>query len=348
MSTSGIRKAASLLMDLPPATAAELLKSAPPSTIPRIAAEVAYLQKIGVVRGAATQTVREFAILIGKSASRKPVQESLAQQILEEALGPAKAQDAMKQVQEMLLARDPFEPLRDLPIASLVKALEGEAPQVVTMLLNELPPAKSSQLLSALPEATRMGAIQTMAAGQRASTEVKLKVAMVVMARLRPKQQPAESSALAPAPVEEEPQEQEAAAEDHLRKVALVLRVLEKEQRDAMLGAIASQSEETGQTVKTLMVVWDDLPIIPDRALQQVLRKVDTRKLALALVKADPAISAKFRTNMSERAGAMLDEETSLLNSPKPADIEQSRTMILTPLIEMLDNNELNFAEAAT
>ncbi len=79
--------------------------------------------------------------------------------------------------------------------------------------------------------------------------------------------------------------------------------------------------------------------------MQQILRTVDARKLATALVKADDAIKKKLRANMSERAGAMLDEETSLLNNPKPEDIASCREAMLKPLRDLSDKGELPIEE---
>jgi flagellar motor switch protein FliG len=67
--------------------------------------------------------------------------------------------------------------------------------------------------------------------------------------------------------------------------------------------------------------------------------------MALALMKADEKISAKIRANISERASAMIDEETSLISSPKKEDIEQAREQIVSSMREMNSKGELIFAE---
>ena len=98
MSAAGIRKAALLLMDLAPATAAELLKFAQPDTITRIVAELTYLQEAGI-RSDSTP-VREFCTLVSKKDVR-PDAGGLARQILESTLGAEKARTVMAQVQAL-------------------------------------------------------------------------------------------------------------------------------------------------------------------------------------------------------------------------------------------------------
>jgi flagellar motor switch protein FliG len=67
--------------------------------------------------------------------------------------------------------------------------------------------------------------------------------------------------------------------------------------------------------------------------------------MAFALIKADEKISAKIRANISEKGAAMIDEETSLMSSPKKEDTEQAREQIVVAMREMNSKGELIFAE---
>lgn len=341
MTPQGIRKAAMLLMNLPSTAAAELLRSARPDTVTRILAELAYLQSENTSPDAGFEPVREFVTLVSKS---KPKEDKgqYVQQLLESSMGSAKAPELMKQVQDLLARRDPFATVRTLSPKLLAKVLEGEAPQVVTMIMVELPLDKSTELLNLLKEETRIAAVQSMAAGMEASADVKIKVASMIEERLRPKDGGGGPAAVVEdAPVDDIRQKQ-------LRKVALLLRGLEKPMRDLLAKSIAAQDAETAKTVAKLMVIWEDIPLLGDRVLQEILRKVDSRKLALSLVKADPALTAKFRGNMSERAAVMLDEESSLLSNPKQADVLAARENILDQLRAVNEKGELTFGEAKT
>ncbi len=338
MSAKGIRKAAMLLMNLPSGTAAELLRSARPDMVTRILAELAYLQNQQHTSAAAAEPVREFSTLVSKGRSGEK-KGQLVQQILETAMGAVKAPEMMRQVQDLLLRKDPFASIRSAPAAALAKAMEGEAPQVVTMVLSELPVASSTQLLNLLGEETRTAAVQCMVSGIETSPEVKFKVAAMIGERLRPKDGGGGFiETVAP----------DDARQKQLRKVALLLRSLEKPLRDALIAAVTAQDAETAKAVGKLMVVWEDIPMVADRALQGILRTIDSRKLALSLVKADEQLTKKFRSNMSERAAALLDEETSLMSSPKPQEIQESRELILDALRAVNEKGELTFVEAKT
>ena len=321
---NGIRKAAMLLMDLPPATAAELLRCLAPDTITRVVAELAYLQS-APPSDDLTGAVREFSGLVTKKNAR--AMGGLAKQILETTLGAAQAQETMHKVQELLHQRDPFGPIRAASPQVLATAMKGEAPQVTAMVLVELPPAKSAQLMALLPEELGTQAVQCMAAGLQTAPEVRRRVADMIASRLVRKDGQIEVIV--------------DGREGQLRKVAVLVRGLEKPLRDALLAALTAQDTESAGMIRRLMVSWEDLVLVGDRALQEVLRTVDARKLAMALVKADPVVVQKIRSNISERAGAMVDEEASLLSSPKAQDTKACREAILEALRALNDRGEL-------
>jgi flagellar motor switch protein FliG len=130
-----------------------------------------------------------------------------------------------------------------------------------------------------------------------------------------------------------------------LRKVALVLSGLQKEKRDSLIEEIEGNDSETGKMVRALMVTWEDIPKIEDRSLQEALRKVEAGVLAKAMFNADPIITEKIRSNISERAAQMVDEETTLMQEPRKKEIEEAREEVAKPLREANEAEELAFIE---
>ena len=138
---------------------------------------------------------------------------------------------------------------------------------------------------------------------------------------------------------------EEASTNKVLRNVALILNGLDKERRDTLLDEIEGNDDEVAKTVKALMVTWEDIIKIEDKSLQECLRKVDAGVLAKALFGADSAIVEKIRSNISERAAQMVDEETSLMSEPRKADILEAREEVTKPLREANEADELVFLE---
>ena len=109
MASSGIRKAALLLMSLDPASAAELLRAAKPEVITQIAAELAYLEATGAAKAEAAEPVREFFRLLSQKGadSRK---DKFVETMLEGALGAERSRNILSDVRQLLDDRDPFLP----------------------------------------------------------------------------------------------------------------------------------------------------------------------------------------------------------------------------------------------
>lgn len=329
----GTRKAALFLLSLEPAAAAEFLKSARPETATAIAAELEYLRSAGQNNpDASAQTMREFFVQL--RSARGPVKpEQFLREVLAEAFGPARAKDLLAQAQGLAEQRDPFLSIRQADVRELAAALAGESAQVAALVLAELPPPKSTQMLPLLEASVRTEAVHGMASGLPVPVEAKARVARMVAQRLAAnRRQSGDRVSAAP-------------RDQQLRKVALLLRGLSREMRDNMLTAVRQKDAPAADSIKKLMVIWEDLSAVSERNLQQVLRTVDARTLAMALWQSEPAIGDKIRSNISDRAKAMLDEEVSLLSSPKAADVEQARQQVLASLRELNDAGELDFKE---
>jgi flagellar motor switch protein FliG len=134
-------------------------------------------------------------------------------------------------------------------------------------------------------------------------------------------------------------------AEQSLRKVAIIVRNLDKDLRDGVLQAIQQKDKETGDKVANLMIVWEDLPLIDDRSLQEVFRCIDQKQLALALHGAPGEIEARIKSNISERAAAMVSEEVSLMSSIKKEDVHQAREKIVAILRERFKMDKTSLVE---
>jgi flagellar motor switch protein FliG len=330
----GIRKAAMLLMSLEPGAAAELIKAAQPEVITQIAAELACLEAADEV---GDEAVREFHNLL----QNRPVESSSAQfvrQLVEGAVGPQRSEKMLDEVDHLVQLRDPFRQVRTARPEELATALHGESGQVTAMVLAELPPSKSTLLVGLLSEEARTAAIRGMASSEEVSPEAKLRVARAVEARLHPEEDETGQRA---APVPEAAKQ--GGRQVQLRKVAVLLRGLESETRAGLTESITAQDEEVAQEIQRLMIIWEDLPDVSERSLQEALRTVDSQRLALALSEADETTIQLIRSNISERASSMLDEEASLMSETKDEDRQNAREGILDALRDLNKAGELTF-----
>jgi len=328
----GKQKAAMLLMSLDATTAAELVKGLDSNVVQELAVELAYLDATGFKNNKhsaeiawqfcnSLHTGNEFHI------------DNFLHELLKSSLGNDKAENIQTQIQNLLFKRDPFISIRSTDAQTIASILSSEHPQAAAVVLSELPAKKSSEVLNFLGEGVRLSAINRMASCETVTTEAKARIAETVCSRLELATTAGKGEVMVARP------------EESLRKVAVILRNLGKELRDGLLGAIREKDNKAGDTVAELMIIWVDIPQVTDRSLQEALRGIDSRKLALALQKADETIIGKIRSNISERAAEALDEETSLMSAPKKEDIEQAKEEIVQALRQMNEKGELAFIE---
>ncbi len=332
MALTGKQKAALLLTSLDPATAAEMLKGVDAKVVQELAVECSYLDAAGHRNAKQTAEIaRQFCRSL---QDRSGFQfKSFLREMLRNTLGDDKAKQIQRDIQDLLQKRDPFMTVRATSTETLAAVLETEHPQAVAVVLSELPAKKGSEILGRLGEGMRVSAVSRMTNIASITPEARARIAQMVRKRLE-----APAGGHAGTEIQIRP-------EESLRKVAIIVRNLDKEIRDGVLEAIRQKDKDAGEKIATLMIVWEDIPSVSDRSFQQALRGMDERQLAMALQGAPEEIVTKVKSNISERAAAMVDEETSLMSAPKKEDVRQARDKIVASLRELNSKGELTFIE---
>jgi len=330
MALTGKQKAAMLLMSLDAATAAELVKDLDADVVQELAVELANLDAAGFSGNKSGKIVRQFhhSLQAGETFRLN----GFLDEVLKSTVGEEKAGRIQTRIQDVLCNRDPFISICSVDAQTLALVLGSEHPHTIAVVLSELPAAKRLEVLNYLDGSIRVSVIGRLSDCKTMTAEAKALVAEDVSERLNTI---AIHSTGKPLP---------SWSEQSLRKVALIVRDLDKEIRDGLLSAIRDKDSRAGEMVAELMVIWADIPQVTDKSLQEALKSVDANKLALALQDADKEIAEKIRANLSGRA-ASVDEKASLIPAPAEKDIEDAREQIVRIMRELNEKNGLVFVE---
>jgi len=333
-SRSGKHKAALLLTNLDPATAAELLKGQPQEVIQELAIELSRIDASGEAgKELAVTTAKDFCITLQRSAVGNLHIKSFIDTVLKGTAGKEKAAEFKTQMQKAIFDKDPFIAIGSASAPQIVAALQDEPPQAIALVLSNLPPKLGTDVLARLDEETGNKTVWRMTKPGEISAKTIHRIGEMVCKKL------VELTSEEGIPFEE------TLPKEILRKVAIVLSGLSKDKRDVLMESIQGNDENIAKTVKALMVTWEDIIKVENRSLQEILRKVDAGVLAKALFGADPIIAEKIRSNISERASEMVDEETALMSEPRKKDIFEAREKVVNPLREANEAEELRFIE---
>jgi len=132
---------------------------------------------------------------------------------------------------------------------------------------------------------------------------------------------------------------------DRVKKMAELIRLLDRGERTELLAALEEKDVETAQKVKELLYQFEDLLQIENASVQKLLGELDTKTLATGLKGATPAIQHKILTNLSKRAQDTLQEEIDLMGSVAKSKVEEARKAIVEVIRRLDERGELTMTE---
>lgn len=317
---TGTRKAAILCMTLGNDTAAEIMKLLTPTEVEELSREIA------LTKAVETETVQsvltEFRGLFqaAEAAARGGV--LVAQEILEKALGTQRAKVILEKIQEQI-ADTGLRRLRKAAPELLTGVLRGEHPQTIALILAHLDTRQSASVIAGMDPELAGDVLYRVARMDKISPEM----LALVESGLASKTDLSLS--------------QEMTTSGGPSTVAKVLNLTGGSLEKSLLECIDKKSPEIATQVKNLMFVFEDLKLLDGRAIQRLLREIDSKELALALKAASDELKQHIFTNMSERAAAALKEELEFMGPVKVRDVEGAHTRIIEVMRNLEDQGEI-------
>jgi flagellar motor switch protein FliG len=124
-------------------------------------------------------------------------------------------------------------------------------------------------------------------------------------------------------------------------RLAEILNQTDEISSELILSEIEETDAEMAAQIKQKMFVFEDLVLVDDRGFQKLLRKIETVELATALKAAPDEVKDKVFRNMSERAGAMLQEEIEDLGPVRMTEVVDAQQAITAIIQEMEVKGEI-------
>jgi flagellar motor switch protein FliG len=124
-------------------------------------------------------------------------------------------------------------------------------------------------------------------------------------------------------------------------RLAEILNQTDEISNELILNEIEENDPDMAAQIKQKMFVFEDLTLVDDRGFQKLLRKVETMELAIALKAASEEVKDKVFRNMSERAGAMLQEEMDDLGPVRMKEVSDAQNGITNVIQEMEAKGEI-------
>lgn len=320
---SGRQKAAIHMIALGPEMSAQIFKHLKEDEIEQLTLEIANVRKINQERR--DEVIQEFYQMCMASEYINQGGIDYAKQVLERALGNQKAVEILNRITASLQVR-PFDFIRKTDPSQLLNFIQSEHPQTIALIMAYLDPEKAAVILSALPHDRQADVARRIAIMDRTSPEIIKEVERVLERKL---------SSLVP---------QEVASAGGVKAVVQVLNRVDRGTEKTIMEALEIQDPELAEEIKKLMFVFEDIVQLDDRAIQRILREIDSHDLALALKGSSEEVAAKINRNMSKRAQEILREEIDFMGPVRLRDVEEAQQRIVSVIRRLEEAGEIIIA----
>lgn len=317
------QKAAVLLIALGPEISAQIFKFLREDEIEKITLEIANQRK--VTQEQKERVLAEFHSLALAKEYISSGGLDYAREILEKAMGAEKAMAIINRLTSSLQIR-PFDFARRTDPAQLLNFIQNEHPQTMALIMSYLHPDQAAAILSALPADRQVDVAKRIATMDRTSPEVLKDVERILERKLS-------SMSM-----------QDFTAAGGVESIVEVLNRVDRTTERTIIENLEVQNPELAEEIKRRMFVFEDIVVLDDRALQLVLREVDSKDLSLALKASSAEVSNKVYKNMSKRAAETLREEIEFMGPVRIRDVEEAQQKIVNAIRRLEESGQIVIA----
>lgn len=304
------QKVAALLIALGPATASEILKNiSDDDLLEQITLDIASLNKIptDVLNG----ILKDFHTLFLASDYVQAGGMNYAQTLLEKAYGEDQASKILDRL-VTLMNSNPFQFFNDADPAQLATSFQNENPQLIALILAYLKPEHSAQVLNYLSPEIQADVAMKIADMNSTNPEILSEIEKIVESKF--------SSVVV----------QDFSKAGGVDSLANILNRADRATERNVIELLEVNSPQLAESVRELMFIFEDIISLDDKAIQRVLREVDTKDLAMSLKGTKEDVKEKIFKNMSERAQSMLRDDMEFMGPVRAREVQEVQTKIVS------------------
>jgi len=320
---SGRQKAAILMVALGESASAHVFRHLRPEEIDELTLEIA---SVGTVAQDTRQQVLQE--MYETAVAQNYIAEGgldYARSILVQALGADRADEVLSRLAQSMQV-SPFEFLRRTDAAQILNVVANEHPQTVALILAYLPADTGGQVLSALPAELQAEVAMRVALMDRTAPEVIREIENVLERKL--------STVI----------NQDFTSAGGIKALVEVLGKVDRGTEKVILEALEEQNPELAEEVRRLMFLFEDIILLDDRSVQQVLREVDGKELAIALKGTGANVQEKIFGNMSSRAAENIKEDLQYMGPVRVSQVEEAQQKIVGVIRRLEESGQIIIA----
>jgi flagellar motor switch protein FliG len=308
MSAEGVIKSALLLMSLGEEEAAQVFKFLGPREVQKIGAAMASLKN--VTRGEVENVLQDFVKESEQHTAMSLDSSEYIRSVLTKALGEDKAGVLIDRI---LQGSDTsgIEGLKWMDSAAVAELIKNEHPQIVATILVHLDRDQASEIAECFTERLRNDVLLRIATLDGIQPAALRELDDVLTGLL------SGSDNLKRSPM------------GGIRTAAEILNFLPSNHEESVIYNVRQYDADLAQKIIDQMFVFDNLLDLEDRAIQMLLKEVESETLIISLKGAQPALRQKFLSNMSQRAAELLAEDLDARGPVRVSEVETQQRKVL-------------------
>ncbi|MDR1638157.1 MAG: flagellar motor switch protein FliG [Clostridiales bacterium] len=318
---TGREKAAILLIILGPEKSAQVFKHLKEEEIEALTLEIANIT--AVMPETKENVLDEFYQICLAQQYITEGGITYAKQILEQALGEARAYEVISKLTVSLQVR-PFDFVRKADTSQILNFIQNEHPQTIALILSYLKPKKAAEVLSELTPDKQTDVARRIAIMDRTSPDVIKEVEKVLEKKL---------SAML--------------TEDYttvggVDSVVEILTSVDRSTEKHIMETLETEDSSLSEEIRKKMFVFEDMLTLDNRSIQIVLRQeIDSRDLAIALKGASQDMQNHIFANQSKRLAAMIKEDMDYMGPVRKSDVEEAQQKIVSIVRRLQETGEI-------
>jgi flagellar motor switch protein FliG len=132
-----------------------------------------------------------------------------------------------------------------------------------------------------------------------------------------------------------------------IRTAAEILNFMSTAHEESVIENVKEYDAELAQKIIDQMFVFENLLDLEDRAIQLLLKEVESETLIVSLKGAQPPLRQKFLANMSQRAAELLAEDLDSRGPVRLSEVETQQRKVLQVVRNLAETGQIQLGGKA-
>jgi flagellar motor switch protein FliG len=318
-----VQKAAILMMVFGEETAAQILRALSPSEVQVLGEAMFTVQ--GVDHDTVDAVLNEFLGLVSNQTGIGIGAGNYVRQVLDQALGAHKAQSVLSRIVPTNSER-PIEILDWMDPSAVAELIQDEHPQIMALVIASLDYAQGAEVLKLLQPEAQPEIIRRIATLNTVQPEALRDLEEVMRAKFKA------NTTLRASQI------------GGVKAAARIMNFTRQDMEERIMKDIRKDDKTLSEDIQDNLFVFDYLIKSDERALQTVLREIDTEVLVLALKGANPALRDKLLGCVSARAAANIMDEMEAMGPVRLSQVQEAQKQVITVARRLSDEGKITLA----